>query len=130
MNQRVENVKVHLKANKKIYIATGIGVAVGIAVGVFGTRFLFKHADSEAQIVQKITPILSWRPESTNVVIEMIERSTPSKPVHLIGTERYFDSIHDAARKTGHHVSMISKNVNGHIPDLNGDVFEVIKPAA
>ena len=127
---QMEKMKTHFRENQKIYIAAGIGVAVGITVGVGGTWFFSKHSDSGAKIVQKITPVLSWRPESTNVVVALAERSTPSKPVHLLGTDLYFASMNDAARKTGHSLTQISKNVNGLIPDIQGDVFELLTPAA
>jgi DNA-directed RNA polymerase specialized sigma54-like protein len=60
----------------------------------------------------------------------MVERSTASKPVHLVGTNLYFNSLSEAARETGLHLSMISRNINGHIPDVNGNVFELLEPAA
>jgi hypothetical protein len=126
MNQKLEKAKTHFKENKKVYIAAGVGVVVG-AVGVL---LLKNRPTTGAQIVQKITPVLSWRPESNNVVIEMIERSTASKPVHLVGTNLYFNSLNEAARETGHHLSQLSKHINGYIPDLNGDVFELLEPAA
>jgi hypothetical protein len=58
-----------------------------------------------------------------------VERSTPSKPVHLKGTNLYFSSLSEAARETGHNLSMLSRHVNGHSPDIKGDVFEVLEPA-
>lgn len=47
--------------------------------------------------------------------------------MHLVGTNLYFNSISEAARETGHQASMISKNINGHIPDVKGDVFELLE---
>jgi hypothetical protein len=61
--------------------------------------------------------------------VNFVEKSTPIKPVHLVGTDLYFPSLSEAARQTGHNVSMISKNVNGYIDNLNGDIFEVIEIA-
>ena len=64
------------------------------------------------------------------VIINLIERSTPSTPVHLVGTNLYFNSLSEASRETGHHLSQLSKHINGKLPDLNGDVFEILEPTA
>jgi hypothetical protein len=124
MNQKIEQVKKHLRENKKVYIAVGISSVVTTAT----ILLVLNRSESGVQVVQKITQ-LGFRNEVNPTVINLIELSTPSKPVHLVGTDQYFNSIHDAARKTGHHVSMISKNVNGKIPDLKGDVFELLESA-
>ena len=126
MSTRVEKIKKHFADNKGTYIACGVTAVIAVA----GTFFFVKNNASGAEIVQKITPVLSWKPESTNVVIKMFERSTASKPVHLVGTNLYFNSLSEAARETGLHLSMISRNINGHIPDVNGNVFELLEPAA
>ena len=59
----------------------------------------------------------------------MVDRSTPSKPVHLVGTNLYFNSLSEASRETRHPLSTLSKHVNGVIPDVKGDVFELLEPA-
>jgi hypothetical protein len=126
MNQKIEKMKTHFRENKNVYIAVGISSAVTAA----SILLVLNRSESGAQIVQKITPVLSWRPESNNVIVEFLERSTPSKPVHLVGTNLYFNSIREAARETGHSISMISRNINGHIPDCKGDAFELLEPTA
>ena len=80
----------------------------------------------DVEVSQQIKQIaVGWRIKQ--VAITFTERSTPSKPLHLVGTHQSFDSVHDAARKTEHSVAKISKNINGHIPDVGGDVFEVVQ---
>lgn len=129
MGQRIERVKTHVKENKRTYIACA-GTAVVTAVGTLMVISRKQMAAIDAS--NNINAALVWKPrqELNQYVIELVERSTPSKAVHLIGTDRYFSSLHEAARETGHSVTKISRNVNGHIPDLNGDVFEVLQPAA
>ena len=125
-NQRVAKIKQHVKDNKTTYIAVGVTAVVAVAATLAASATLGNGA-STAQVSQRIG--LAFRAENRAVVINIVERSTPSKPVHLVGTDLYFDSLHDAARKTGHSLSKISRNINGHITDINGDVFELLQPA-
>jgi hypothetical protein len=119
---QMEKVKDHFKKHKTIYLVAATGVTC-LTIGlVVGTR-------QNPEIVQKAIQV-GWKNKIQQTVINFEERSTPSKPVKLLGNElrgdQYFDSVSDAARKTGHAISRISKNANGHIPDVNGDVFEFV----
>jgi hypothetical protein len=120
-------VKKHVCDNKELYIGM---TAAAVAGGAFGYLVRGQVAGQmlpEVVTDNKIVNAVCWKPTST--IIQFVERSTPSKPVHLVGTQQYFDSIHDAARKTGHSLSMLSKHVNGQLPDLRGDVFELVQTA-
>jgi hypothetical protein len=125
MNDDTKNkIKYHFIDNKNVYIAA----CVGVLVGATGAIIASQYSTAGAQIVQKVTQF-GFRNESNPVIINLIERSTASKPVHLVGTNLYFNSINEAARETGHHLRDISKCVNGLIPDVKGDVFELLEPA-
>jgi hypothetical protein len=126
---RFEKFKTHLQENKVVYIASTCGAFVG-AVGVAGAALavMYTHPNEGTQAIQRITQI-GWRHEANATIIQLVERSTPSKPVHLVGTKMYFDSIGDAARETGHSATMISRNVSGKIKDVKGDVFELLELA-
>jgi hypothetical protein len=123
MGKKIEKVKTHFVENQKLYIGVGIGIVV-TAVAVV----IFRQPTNE--ITGNIQKVLAFKTgditQSNPVIINLVERSTPSKPVHLVGTNLFFDSLHEAARQTGHSVSRISKNVNGHIPDVHGDIFRLI----
>ena len=123
MNNRIERIKKHFRDNKKTYIVTGVAVTVSVV-----TTYLLTRNGSGAQIAQKITQV-GFRNEANPVIVNLIERSTPSKPVHLVGTDLFFSSLNEAARKTGHSLTQISKCANGLIPDINGDIFELLQPA-
>lgn len=113
-------IKEHFVEHKELYIGFGVGVAIaGVGVVIYlATR------------QSNIPRISSGRDTLINsTIVGFIENSTPSKPVHLVGTDLYFNSLGDAARKTGHPLSQISKNVNGHIADIGGDVFELLQAA-
>lgn len=114
-----EKVKTHFKEHKEAYIVGGLGVIACVGVWYF----------SRNSTVTEVNAQIGLKNDITKVIIELPERSTASKPVHLVGTDLYFASLSEASRKTGHSLPMMSKHVNGHIPDLNGDVFELLQPA-
>lgn len=120
--KKFEQIKTHLSENKKTYVGVGVGVLVGAAAATVALH-------NKTEVAQKIN-LVAVGYKNNQVLVNFVERSTPSKPVHLKGTNLYFDSLSDAARKTGHHLSMISKNVNGHIPDVKGDVFVLLDKAS
>lgn len=128
MGNKIDRVKKHFADNKGTYIACGV-TAVVVGAGTFFFTRRVPSADFAQKVTQQVTQI-GFRNEANPVIINLIERSTASKPVHLVGTNLYFSSLGEAARETGHQLSMISKNVNGHIPDVKGDVFELLEPAA
>lgn len=119
----MKRIRKHFEDNRNTYIASA-----ATAVTVSAAFLVLNRSNAELKNLQQIRQI-SWRPQNTQVIISFVERSTPSKPVHLVGTDLYFDSLSDAAKKTGYSLSAISKVVNGHRTDINGDVFELLKPA-
>ncbi|WNM72524.1 hypothetical protein SEA_ARTORIAS_55 [Gordonia phage Artorias] len=122
----LDKVKVHIQENKKVYIVGGVCLVVGLA----GGTFLVKNKDVINVSVEGIGNNVVGKAKTVNqVTIELVERSTPSKPVHLVGTNLYFNSLNEAARETGHSLAKISRNVNGHIPDVDGDVFKLLELA-
>lgn len=123
---KIESIKNHVRENKKAYI---VGASC-LAVGFLGGVALVKSGDISIVASGDNNQIVGKAKTVNQVMIEMVERSTPSKPVHLVGTNLYFNSMSEAARETGHSLSMISKNVKGQIPNIKGDVFELLEPAA
>ncbi len=124
MSERIDKIKTHLKENKTTYFV-GVGSAmVGAAIAVI----TISRSEAGTEIAQKIVQVVIGN-RSNATVVNLIERSTPSKPVHLVGTNLYFNSLHEAAEKTGHSLSMISRNINGHIADVKGDAFVLLESA-
>ena len=124
MSERLNKVKNHIANNKKIYIVVGITAAVSVTTTVI---LMKQHSVNvvHAELVQNMNQVaLGWGNNQT--IINLVERSTPSTPVHLVGTNKYFASMSEAARETGHSVANISKNVHGLRPDVNGDVFTML----
>lgn len=124
---KVGKIKQHFKDHNELYIGFGIGACMVFAAAG-GAKVLRKGGGESSSKLIEIVQI-GFRPKATATVIQLVERSTASKPVHLVGTNLYFNSLNEAARETGHSLTKISRHVNGHIPDLNGDVFELLEPA-
>lgn len=123
---KIESIKNHVRENKKVYIVGASCLAVGLVGGVA----LVKAGDISIVVTGDKNQIVGKAKTVNQVMIELVERSTPSRPVHLVGTNLYFSSLNEAARETGHSLSMLSRHVNGHIPDVRGDVFELLEAAA
>lgn len=116
----VEKIKAHFRNNKRRYLG-GLGVLGAIG----GAYYLGARQGNDSQVKVLLSP----RSEVNILNVELSERSTPSKPVHLVGTNLYFASISEAARQTGHSVSSISQQVNGHRADVHGNVFQLLETA-
>lgn len=123
---KIESIKNHVRENKKVYVVGASCLAVGLVGGVA----LVKSGDISIVVTGDKNQIVGKAKTVNQVMVELVERSTPSKPVHLVGTNLYFSSLNEAARETGHSLSMISRNVNGQIADVKGDVFKLLEPAA
>lgn len=123
---KIENIKNHVREHKKVYV---VGASC-LAVGLLGGVALVKSGDISIVVTGDKNQIVGKAKTVNQVMVELVERSTPSRPVHLVGTNLYFNSISEAARETGYARSLISQNINGHIPDVKGDVFKLLEPAA
>ena len=122
MNEKIEKVKKHLSENNTVYISNGV-----TAASLIGLYFVVNRSPRAVESLQIVKQI-AFRAEANPVMINLVERSTPSKPVHLVGTNLYFDSLSDAARKTGHSMTQISHVANGKKSSIDGDVFEFLNP--
>lgn len=123
---KIESIKNHVREHKKAYV---VGASC-FAVGLLGGVALVKSGDISIVVTGDKNQIVGKAKTVNQVMVELVERSTPSRPVHLVGTNLYFNSISEAARETGYARTLISQNINGHIPDVKGDVFKLLEPAA
>lgn len=126
------NVKEHLKKHKVTYLV-GAGC---IVVGAAGTYLVLRGNKLPPEVVSKVAPSIKQigiLNRANQVTINLVERSTPSKPLRMItknGVEKFFASINEAARETGHSPTMISRAANGIINDVKGDAFELLEVVA
>lgn len=126
LKSRLEQVKTHIQTHRHAYIAGAVCLTAGVAGGAAIVRT--RHV---ADVITITGDHNIGKAETVNkIMIELVERSTPSKPVHLVGTNLYFNSISEAARETGLDRISISKNIAGAIPDVKGAIFKLLDPAA
>lgn len=124
MSEKIEKFKSHFRENKKSYIIGGSCLVVGATAAVVVMKYKVCPTPP-TEVAQAFNQTaVGWNINQT--IVSFVERSTPSKPVHLVGTDRFFASMSEAARETGHHVADISKVVNGKMPNVKGDVFELL----
>ena len=128
MNQKLENVKAHLKANKNIYIAAGIGVLVGVIVGAGGTMYLKRNAKSITQVINNVAPVFN----DTVAPVFNDNSSTVSLGGHLhkivkcLETGEIFEKVSESAKSAGVPLSLMSKHLNGHTDSINDLHYEII----
>ena len=128
MKQQMERIRQHVKEHKTTYLVASSMAVVTIGVGI-GAYALGQKNAAGVEIVPTIKQI-GFGHKATQTIITFVERSNASKPVHLVGTNCYYDSIHEAARALGLDRSQVSKNVNGLIDQVKGYVFEFAEPLA
>lgn len=119
----MSKVKKHFADHKDLYIGIGCGAVIVASLG-----YLYMSMPKSSGVTQNAV-VFGSKNRVNQTVINLVENSTPSKPVHLVGSDLYFNSMSDAARKTGHSLSQISKNVSGKIDSVKGDVFELLQAA-
>lgn len=116
----MNKVKKHFVDNKKLYIGIGVGSAV-----TAGLVIALRIQPNTAVSPQQKLVVLGKSRDVNQVLVNFVERSTPSRPIHLVGTSQYFNSISEAARVLDLDRGNISKNINGHIPNVKGYVFKL-----
>lgn len=119
----------------ELLTAAGAVILVGVAAVIYKQHQQIDVLSEINEELRKRPPMIENNPTVNNNLynIEIVERSTPSKPLMLTradGSRDFFNSVSEAARKTGHDRVMISKQINGHVADVYGDVFEMLDKAA
>lgn len=121
---KYQKVKTHLQENKKFYLIAASGFVVGTATGVvLKTRPI--------QIINTVAPQIAPVFINENTVNNAGRLHKIIKRINADGTEDFWETIGEAARdladdyglKPSSMYQMISRCINGHIPDVHGDKF-------
>lgn len=116
----LEKIKDHFKRNKKYYIVGAAAFAGGVAVAFGATKlaaYLARQKNVEMYAKQANNALINWKPRQTinQVKVDVIERSTPSKPAFDHITKKLYDSINQMSRLTGRTRADILKDPNVEI---------------
>lgn len=90
----IDKVKAHVKEHKTVYLVSG-ALITGVVVGVAVAKIKSGSINITDTVVEggDLFAVTGSKNTVNKTVIELVERSTPSKPVHLVGTNLYFNSI-------------------------------------
>lgn len=87
----MEKVKQHFQRHGKSYLMIGGGILAGVAIGMVVKKVVIINGTQKAVVIGKDNTV-------NQVLINLVERSTPSKPVMEVATKRVFDSKNEAVR--------------------------------
>jgi hypothetical protein len=106
--------KRHFRDNKKVYIAGGIGLAIGAAAAAL----LGKKSGPALQVAS-----INHSPGATirqHLEVHIEALGDPGNIIQDLDTGTIYASQNQAAEALGVSRSRISSHVNGHIPDADG----------
>lgn len=124
MRERLENFKIHVKENKKTYIACGAtavvtGVVVYVAMKTRRSVDAITTTDSNKLIDFK------WHSPVTNsVTVNLTPRGDLGNPVRCLETGEIFESQNFAALVKGVSSGVLSRHLNGELAHAGGLHFE------
>lgn len=128
---KIENIKNHVRENKKAYIAGGTVVGVGAAVGIgyiLGVRTTPKDVETLIAPSNTINGV-AWKPTQTiEVYVEAL--GDPGNIVQDLTTGTIYASQRQAATALGVHPGRVSDHLNGRTADVCGHILKKLGKAA
>lgn len=129
MKQQIQKIKQHFTNNIDLYIVGSVCIVVSAGVTYYFTR---QSGVPEAitNIAPKISNVICWKPTSNQTVEVFIEAlGDPGNIIQDITTGTVYASQGQAAKALGVYPSMITRHLQGSIPDVKGHVFEKLGKA-
>lgn len=121
MKQQITKMKNHVRENKKIYIAVGIGIVVG-TVGAVALK------DSPTMVSIKEIMTFKWHsPTTVQIIIPAL--GDPGNVVQCIETGTFYASQGQVARDFGVSATNVGNHLHGKIEDIEGFHFKVVGKA-
>jgi len=114
VKQKIEEVKTHIRANKNVYFAA-VGSSV-ITVVVLKTRIT-------PQIITTVAPVITVAPVMSNTINF---GGYTTKIVRRLSDGKIWETVKDAAAAEGVEAARMSGHLNGRIPHINNEVYEII----
>lgn len=121
---KIENIKNHVRENKKVYIVGASSLAVGAAVGVgyaLGVRTTPKDVETLISPSNTINGV-AWKPTQTiEVYVEAL--GDPGNIIQDLTTGTIYASQGEAARALGVQPARVSEQIRGLVENVNGHKF-------
>lgn len=119
-----ERVKNHFRENRKVYLAGGVCLVVGVALG-----YSLKDEGDDVKM-EALGDInfgeldKSTHNTTNNVTVNM--GGHMHKIVKNTSTGEVFESVNAAAESAGVPRTVMSRHINGHTDHVSGDIYEII----
>jgi hypothetical protein len=103
-----ERIKIHFRNNEKFYKGVGVGVLIAMA---------FRRP----MVINHIAPVFH-----NNNASNVLMGGYLTKIVRNTDTGQIWRSVTEAADAVGIPIQHMSRHLNGHTPDVYGQVYEII----
>lgn len=119
---KLDKIRTHISENRKVYIAAGVGVAVGavaVGAGLYGRQIIVNDALN-----------VSVNSPKTNIVIaNLARRGHPGNIIRCVETGEVFASQNRAAEAMEISASTLARHLKGLRDHVGGNTFEYIQEA-
>jgi hypothetical protein len=115
---KLDKFKKHLKDNRAVYIALGVGVAIGTVA----TLVIFKR-DAIVITINDSFNITNRATKTNTVVTNLTRQGHPGFKVRCNETGVVFPSIHNAAKSMDMNPSQLSQHLQGKLPHVKDKTF-------
>lgn len=111
---KIENIKNHVRENKKVYLIGGGFVVVGAAGFILGSR---------GQISIANPAVVNYKPIANTVQVQMTRPGPKAFVVQCVETQEVWPSIRQAAKDLGIDRGALAKHLAGEYDSAAGKTF-------
>lgn len=124
--EKLDKVKAHLKENRKVYIAAGVGIAVGVVATVVVLKV--KGSGNATTVVRQIN--YKSNPVTNIVTTNLARRGHPGNLIMCNETGEVFASQQRAADLLGLSAGNLSQHLKGNHEHVGGFTFTYLGEAS
>lgn len=116
--KKLEQIKTHVRENKKAYVIGGSAAAAGITAGlILGSR---------GQISISNPAMINYKPIANTVQVQMTRPGPKSFMVQCLENQQTYPSLRQAAKDLGVNVRELSEHIRGLQDSVAGLHFEKV----
>jgi hypothetical protein len=131
-----QKVKGHFKKHKTKYIVGASVVAIGGVSFYIGRKYQERITSISMDVINEVSPTnvaigkdinIENKTDITNNVTNTINMGGyTTKFVKRLSDGVIYETVGDAAKAAGVHKTIMSKHINGHSNDVNGEIYEIV----